>query len=498
MRIHWIIAAAGALVFAMPGAQAEGTTKIYLIRHAETVGNSTGNYTPVTEAQFSPRGWEQVAAVPKILAPYTYDYIAVSPTWRTRQTILPYLKEQQRKGTFWPEIEEGGCGLGGRVTPAATLPKGNPITLTEEERQWFRLRSDGADHRFAPTNDADSTAIYLEGVRLLKERFDGAGKSVLLVSHSCTGGRYLELLLGLEPRGRFSPVNTGLSMVEEQSPGRYDLMLYNSKPFQQQYRWVLQERVGASCVATGPLELALEAEFFWPASPREYRVVWELISADKTRRATGTSTVLLTANAERQLLKEVMNESFFRAGGEMTLLTTLYKGDDVVQEWQQTLVVPDAFSLAGAWKVQAGDDESWSAVDVDDAEWRTTHVPGNWERDALPEYDGTAWYRFSFTVPEDCGVWADESLALVLGAVDDADVTYLDGVEIGATGEFPPEKVSAWNKKRVYPIPALEPGSAHVIAVRVADWGGNGGITKAPVWIGTERSLREAVDAPQK
>lgn len=495
-RMGWMALFVGAAVLASHSARAEGHTKIYLIRHAETMGNSTGNYTPETEAQFSPKGWAQAAAVPQVLAPYSYDYIAVSPTWRTRQTILPYLKEQKRKGEFWPEIEEGGCGLDGWVTPSTSLPIGKPITMTEEEKEWFGLREDGIDYSFAPTNNADSLAIYEEGVRLLNERFSGTGKSVLLVSHSCTGGRYFELLLGLEPRGRFSPKNTGLSMFEELAPGNYAMRLYNNEPFKQEFRWTMREGALLSCEKSAAVELVLSPEFFWPASKMAYEYEWEATvvrgSGEPIKVGGGRKAVIVERNREPGSIVEGLNQELLRPGDRVLVATSLSNGPELLQKWEQSFMIPDAFSLEGKWKIKDGDEAEWSAVSLDDSNWVGTQVPGNWERDALPKYDGVAWYRYEFTVPDDCRSWEGQPLALVMGAVDDADVTYLDGVEIGATGEFPPARVSAYSKKRIYPISTtLEPGSKHVIAVRVADWGGHGGIVKGPVWIGTAQSLAD-------
>lgn len=492
-RMGWMALVAGAVLFAAPGAQAGGATKIYLIRHAETMGNATGNYTPETEGNFSPKGREQAAAVPQVLAPYSFDYIAVSPTWRTRQTILPYLKEQHRKGVFWPEIEEGGCGLDGWVTPSTELPVGKPITMTGGEREWFELRDDGSDHSYAPTNNADSLAIYEEGVRLLKEGY--SGKSVLLVSHHCTGSRYFELLLGLEPRGRFKPENTGLSMFEETAPGHYAMRLYNNKPFKQTFSWNLREGTLLSCAKSEPIEIVLSPQFYWPASDKSYEYAWEAKvarGAVETKVGGGRKAVIVEKNREPGRTVEGLDPTALQPGDKIVVSTSLYNGPELLQEWEQSFVIPDAFSLEGKWKIKAGDEAEWGAATFDDGDWKRTQVPGNWERDVLPGYDGVAWYRYEFTVPDDCRSWEGESLALVMGAIDDADVTYLDGVEIGATGEFPPEKVSAYNEKRVYPIStALEPGSTHVLAVRVADWGGEGGVVKGPVWIGTAKSFAE-------
>ena len=471
-------------------AWADGGSRIYYIRHAETMGNVTGDYSEENQCRFSPKGLSQVASVPEVLAPYHFDYIAVSPTWRTRQTILPYLKAAERKGVIWPEIEEGGCDLRGGEA-AAEIPQGDRIEITPEEEVWFELRDAETTHRFAPTSNPESLALFQRGVQMLKDRFGGTGESVLIVSHSCTGSRYFELLLGLEPRGRFGPQNASVSLFEEQPGGVYRMALYNGRPFRQQYRWVMKAQ-DLRDLRQGPLELVLRGEFFGPVPQEGYRLTWELTNKAGDLRMGGDETFPVMENTEADLHTLLIRSDELKPGEDVTLKTVLYDGESVVQEWEQTLRIPDTLNLAGTWKIKPGDNPKRSEPAYDDQVWFATQVPGAWEDDALPHYDGTAWYRLRFTVPEECAEqWGDAPLALYMGAIDDADETWFDGAKIGSSGRFPPENVSAYDRVRVYSIPAQsgEDGE-HVIAVRVSDWMGAGGIWKGPVVIGPEASLR--------
>ena len=110
-------------------------------------------------------------------------------------------------------------------------------------------------------------------------------------------------------------------------------------------------------------------------------------------------------------------------------------------------------------------------------------VPSAWSDAAsgLTEYDGFAWYVLPIEVPAE---WEAAPLRLELGAIDDADETFFDGVRIGGTGGMPPQPRSAWQSSRRYTIPLslVRPGRISVIAVRVHDSGGDGGI-----WDGTPR-----------
>lgn len=118
-----------------------------------------------------------------------------------------------------------------------------------------------------------------------------------------------------------------------------------------------------------------------------------------------------------------------------------------------------------------------------------------WERVTMPQaieavwedMDGEAVFRTVVDLtPEQAAV----DLQLLLGKIDDFDMTFVNGQEIGRTDDTTP---GAWNTERIYTIPAaaLKPG-ANLIAVRIFDhFGGNGGM----VGKGRDFALRPAPDA---
>jgi len=108
---------------------------------------------------------------------------------------------------------------------------------------------------------------------------------------------------------------------------------------------------------------------------------------------------------------------------------------------------------------------SWKELGFDHSSWSHMTVPGLWEQQSLPNFDGVVWFRKSITLSAaDAGKPAE----LQLGMIDDNDDTYVNGVKVGAT--------KAYNVKRIYKIPAgiLKEGK-NTIAVRVDDTGGGGG-----------------------
>jgi cephalosporin-C deacetylase len=136
---------------------------------------------------------------------------------------------------------------------------------------------------------------------------------------------------------------------------------------------------------------------------------------------------------------------------------------------------------SSGWRYSEGDDAAWATPQYNDASWREIPVGTTWEAQFGNEYDGWAWYRRTIVVPKkDMKRAARKSGALILklGMIDDADETYFNGVKIGATGKFPPEKESAYNIPRIYIVPCdlIDWDKPNTIAVRVNDWGGGGGL----------------------
>ena len=131
--------------------------------------------------------------------------------------------------------------------------------------------------------------------------------------------------------------------------------------------------------------------------------------------------------------------------------------------------------LDGAWKFSVGDTADWAQPDFNDEAWGKVQAPAYWQDEGFSDYHGYAWYRKSFTFPKGS---ERERILLSLGRVDDVDQVYINGKLIGATGQFPPNYVSAYDQDRLYEVPAacLKPGQKNLIAVRVYDGGGEGGI----------------------
>ncbi len=110
--------------------------------------------------------------------------------------------------------------------------------------------------------------------------------------------------------------------------------------------------------------------------------------------------------------------------------------------------------------------EQWKSASYNDSQWNTMTVPGVWEQQKLEDLDGVLWFRKSVTI---AAVDAGKEATLELAMIDDMDETYVNGQPVGTTKKY--------NDKRKYTLAAsvLKEG-VNVIAVRITDTGGGGGI----------------------
>lgn len=157
-------------------------------------------------------------------------------------------------------------------------------------------------------------------------------------------------------------------------------------------------------------------------------------------------------------------------------------------------LVPD-LDLAGSWKFSKGDDMAWSRPEISDEAWETRDTPLFWEAQGHRGYDGFAWYRLRFDVTRDL---TGKDLILLVGRIDDADETYLNGKLVGRTGRMrknwkAEDGGNDYAKLRAYVIPRglLIPGRVNTLAVRVLDVFMHGGIYDGPIGLVDRRTFIE-------
>ena len=116
-------------------------------------------------------------------------------------------------------------------------------------------------------------------------------------------------------------------------------------------------------------------------------------------------------------------------------------------------------------------DDGWAREDLDHTNWEIMKLPTHWEQAGLPEYDGVVWFRRTIEVP---ALMASGEATLELGAIDDMDVTWINGKRVG--GHEEPGDHFTPRSYKLGPG-ALKPGRNN-ITIRVFDHGHGGGIAQ--------------------
>ncbi len=136
--------------------------------------------------------------------------------------------------------------------------------------------------------------------------------------------------------------------------------------------------------------------------------------------------------------------------------------------------------LGAAWKFRTDPTDSgvtnrWFAVDWKDDGWATIQGGKAWEDQGYAGYDGLAWYRTRVSIPVNVPFGP---LYVIFGGVDDEYDLYVNGTRVAHHGST---NSSVFNTVTFTNIaPAIRLGEENLIALRVNDWGGGGGITFGP------------------
>ena len=152
-----------------------------------------------------------------------------------------------------------------------------------------------------------------------------------------------------------------------------------------------------------------------------------------------------------------------------------------------------AVPLTQGWKFHWGDSARFAQPDYNDGTWDTIAVNRWWNDQGYPKKAGFAWYRIHVVIPSTLkqSAYLKDSLVFHLGKIDDFDQVYLNGHLIGEnnhavppnavpTDTFATRKHSLWDVPRRYALAVTDPrihwDAENVIAIRVYNWGGPGGI----------------------
>jgi sialate O-acetylesterase len=155
-----------------------------------------------------------------------------------------------------------------------------------------------------------------------------------------------------------------------------------------------------------------------------------------------------------------------RQAGNGTISTQAFYSAEIASWYAEN----DPGSVRGA---------NWQAQDLSPTNWGTAYLPSIF----FTNFPGIAWFRKQIELSKS---WAGKTAVLHLGKVEDADSTWVNSVQVGATDD--------WSIERHYPIPAglLRPG-CNTIAIRVFNKDGPGGFSSRPEQLGLEIPGQEAI-----
>ncbi len=125
-------------------------------------------------------------------------------------------------------------------------------------------------------------------------------------------------------------------------------------------------------------------------------------------------------------------------------------------------------------KENIGFKEGWMNADFDDSSWDQTTCPAEWSSlEEIGMLEGVVWMRKWITLPFQ---WKGKALTLELGPVDEMDMTYINGIEVGTS-----RNIADWNTPRIYQVPASELSNGQLLlSIRIVNTNAQGGLIGKP------------------
>lgn len=193
--------------------------KLYLVRHGQSMGNLTGDFSTDAHDQLSELGHRQAQALAIHLQGMEWNAIYCSPLRRALQTIYPYAKMSGRQIEIWPDLAESCWQEDKDIKEEDSLryiPAQLPPAL---DKKYFHFKD---NHPVQPHyEESYSQGIHRlkQFLRDLKSRHEGKDDRILLISHGYTMSRLVEMILGFHPDGRIDHANTAMTCLREQEEG---------------------------------------------------------------------------------------------------------------------------------------------------------------------------------------------------------------------------------------------------------------------------------------
>lgn len=184
---------------------------LLMVRHAESQGNASGNYSTAVADSLSAQGEAQALCLADALSSWTFDRIMVSPRQRAMETITPYLAATHQRAEIWPEIAEA-CWHDEREAPSDGWNP-QPTMLPPSAVAHFSYRNDRVMMPAHPESFGEGLRRVHATLCLLHALADQADGLFLMVTHGHFIRELLNLMLGTRTPVRFPQVNCGLTLM---------------------------------------------------------------------------------------------------------------------------------------------------------------------------------------------------------------------------------------------------------------------------------------------
>ncbi|MCB1086684.1 MAG: hypothetical protein KDM63_06540 [Verrucomicrobiae bacterium] len=155
---------------------------------------------------------------------------------------------------------------------------------------------------------------------------------------------------------------------------------------------------------------------------------------------------------------------------------------------------PSGFTPPESIRFRTGDDPAWAGPGTNDADWTPVSpesLDGGWQDAGLAEVGETGWYRLRLPA-----LSFGEGLAFCPGYVSNIAEIYWNGEKLGQRGNFDPYIGLPWTAGLdAFPLDSvsLSTDGPNVVAIRVRNFFGPGGLQGPPPVVGPVDSLKLAI-----
>lgn len=176
----------------------------------------------------------------------------------------------------------------------------------------------------------------------------------------------------------------------------------------------------------------------------------------------GTPAESWTSTGTLNLMSDFHNEVTLLRKAEENMPEAMATYKQMMDEWETEVRKKDPG--------YEGKQAKWAAIDYNDDSWGKIQLPGFIEEQVNPKFEGFMWLRREIELSDE---WLKRDLKIELNQIDDDDITFFNGQEIGRTYGI--------GTVRHYTIPRdlLRKGK-NVLTIYLGDTGGNSGIPGDP------------------